>query len=135
MDVRTFEGPEAIELIVKRTDPASWRVTVSFSTQYNPLRTNDLLILASSASESSSTVASSRGSGLRPSKCGARSIADQVRADGREQLLPAMNPVERRIVHLRPRSDPDVTTESQGDGFFKRVAIVPRPHAGDDREP
>lgn len=57
----------------------------------------------------------------------AREIADRVRSDGREQLLPAMSPVERRIVHLALQDDADVTTESRGDGFFKRVAIIPRP--------
>lgn len=57
----------------------------------------------------------------------AREIADRVRRDGREQLLPAMSPVERRIVHLALQDDADVTTESRGDGFFKRVAIIRRP--------
>ena len=57
----------------------------------------------------------------------ARELADQVRANGREQLLPAMTPIERRIVHLTLQEDAEVTTESRGDGFYKRVAIMPRP--------
>lgn len=57
----------------------------------------------------------------------ARELADLVRANGREQLLPAMTPIERRIVHLTLQEDADVTTESRGDGFYKRVAIVTRP--------
>jgi spoIIIJ-associated protein len=56
----------------------------------------------------------------------AREVADRVRRDGREQLLPAMTPIERRIVHLALADDADVATESRGDGFYKRVAIVPR---------
>jgi len=56
----------------------------------------------------------------------ARELADRVRRDGREQLLPAMTPIERRIVHLALEADSDVTTESRGDGFYKRVAIKPR---------
>ena len=56
----------------------------------------------------------------------ARSLAERVRRDGREQLLPAMSPIERRIVHLTLQDDADVTTESRGDGFYKRVAIKPR---------
>jgi spoIIIJ-associated protein len=56
----------------------------------------------------------------------ARATADRVRRDGREQLLPAMSPIERRIVHLALQDDADVTTESRGDGFYKRVAIKPR---------
>lgn len=57
----------------------------------------------------------------------AKRLADQVRRDGREQLLPAMTPIERRIVHLALRDDAEVTTESRGEGFFKRVAIIRRP--------
>lgn len=56
----------------------------------------------------------------------AREIADRVRSDGREHVLPAMSPIERRIVHMALREDADVTTESRGEGFFKRVAIVKR---------
>jgi len=56
----------------------------------------------------------------------ARAIADQVRADGEEQMLPAMNPMERRIVHVTLQDDAEVETESRGEGFYKRVAIIPR---------
>lgn len=57
----------------------------------------------------------------------AREAADRVRRDGVEQLLPAMSPIERRIVHVALQDDADVTTESRGEGFYKRVAIVRRP--------
>ncbi|MFL6247468.1 MAG: protein jag [Thermoanaerobaculia bacterium] len=56
----------------------------------------------------------------------ARDVADRVRRGGREELLPPMSPIERRIVHIALRDDADVTTESRGDGFYKRVAIVRR---------
>src|SRR5438067_11656853 len=56
----------------------------------------------------------------------ARDAAERVRSDGREQLLPAMTPIERRIVHMALQDDADVTTESRGEGFYKRVAIVRR---------
>lgn len=56
----------------------------------------------------------------------ARELAEVVRQEGREQLLPAMSPVERRIVHLSLQDDEDVATESRGEGFYKRVAIIPR---------
>ena len=65
----------------------------------------------------------------------ARTVADRVRRNGREELLPAMAPAERRIVHMALRDDEVVTTESRGDGFFKRVAVIlrseaqPRPEA------
>jgi len=54
-------------------------------------------------------------------------VADRVRQSGKEELLPPMSPIERRIVHIALREDADVTTDSRGDGFFKRVAIIPRP--------
>ncbi|HYM59826.1 MAG TPA: R3H domain-containing nucleic acid-binding protein [Thermoanaerobaculia bacterium] len=56
----------------------------------------------------------------------ARELADIVRRDRQEQLLPAMSPIERRIVHLALQDDEDVATESRGEGFFKRVALMPR---------
>jgi spoIIIJ-associated protein len=59
----------------------------------------------------------------------AREVADRVRKGGREELLPAMTPIERRIVHIALRDDADVTTESRGDGFYKRVAIILRSEA------
>jgi predicted RNA-binding protein Jag len=57
----------------------------------------------------------------------AREVADRVRREGREELLPAMSPVERRIIHLALQDDAEVATESRGDGFYKRVAIILRP--------
>ena len=59
----------------------------------------------------------------------AREVADRVRKGGREELLPAMTPIERRIVHIALRDDADVTTESRGEGFYKRVAVVLRSEA------
>ena len=56
----------------------------------------------------------------------AREAAARVRSEGGEFLLPAMSPVERRLVHLALEDDEEVTTESRGDGFYKRVAVVRR---------
>jgi spoIIIJ-associated protein len=61
----------------------------------------------------------------------AREMADRVRRDGREQLLPSMTPIERRIVHLALEGDSDVTTESRGEGFYKRVAVILRSQAAE----
>lgn len=63
----------------------------------------------------------------------AREAAERVRANGREELLPTMTPIERRIVHLALQEDAEVTTESRGDGFYKRVAIILRP-AGEAKQ-
>jgi len=65
----------------------------------------------------------------------AREVADRVRKGGREELLPSMSPIERRIVHIALRDDADVTTESRGEGFFKRVAIILRPAGEAAEEP
>jgi predicted RNA-binding protein Jag len=56
----------------------------------------------------------------------AREVADRVRRDRREELLPAMSPIERRIIHLALQDDAEVATESRGDGFYKRVAVILR---------
>jgi spoIIIJ-associated protein len=61
----------------------------------------------------------------------AREMADRVRRDGREQLLPSMTPIERRIVHLALQDDSEVTTESRGEGFHKRVAVILRSQAAE----
>lgn len=65
----------------------------------------------------------------------AKEVADRVKKGGREELLPAMTPIERRIVHLALRDDEVVTTESRGDGFYKRVAIIIRPAGASQQEP
>lgn len=65
----------------------------------------------------------------------AREVADRVRSAGREELLPAMTPIERRIVHIALRDDADVTTESRGEGFYKRVAVILRRDAAEPPAP
>lgn len=56
-------------------------------------------------------------------------VAERVTRAGREELLPPMSPIERRIVHLALRDHEEVTTESRGDGFYKRVAVILRGEA------
>lgn len=51
--------------------------------------------------------------------------ADDVRSEGDDVLLRPMNPADRRVVHLALADDPDVETESTGEGFMKRLRIVP----------
>lgn len=53
----------------------------------------------------------------------ARRTADAVRQGGRPIVLEPMNPTERRVVHLTLAEEPDVTTESEGEGYFKQVAV------------
>jgi spoIIIJ-associated protein len=49
--------------------------------------------------------------------------AEEVRRTRRSQLLPPLPPAERRLVHLALAEDPDVETESEGEGFLKRVTV------------
>jgi spoIIIJ-associated protein len=55
----------------------------------------------------------------------AQRVASDVAHEGRSRLLESMAPDERRIVHLTLADDPDVDTESQGNGYYKRVKIFP----------
>ncbi len=50
-------------------------------------------------------------------------VAAEVRRDGTSQSLEPMSPADRRLVHLALADDPDVETESEGQGFFKRIRI------------
>ncbi len=53
----------------------------------------------------------------------AHQSAEQVRRTRRSQFLPPLAPWERRLVHLALSEDPDVETESEGEGFLKRVEV------------
>ena len=53
----------------------------------------------------------------------ARRVAEEVAERGGTRTLRPMNPADRRIVHMALADDPDVETESQGSGYFKRVNI------------
>lgn len=53
-------------------------------------------------------------------------LAERVKATGRMMALEPMPPDERRIVHLTLRDDPEVVTESVGEGEARKVVISPR---------
>ena len=53
--------------------------------------------------------------------------AEKVKKMKEPQKLRPMDPYERRLVHIALKDDPDVETESEGEGFEKRVVIHPRP--------
>jgi len=61
--------------------------------------------------------------------------AEKARARGEECLLSPLNPYERRLVHLALAELGGVETRSVGDGFLKRIAIVPLAKPGAGREP
>ncbi|MGH9464462.1 MAG: R3H domain-containing nucleic acid-binding protein, partial [Thermoanaerobaculia bacterium] len=55
----------------------------------------------------------------------AQRAAAKVRERGRPWHLEPMAPHERRIVHLALADDPEIETESVGEGYLKRVRIKP----------
>jgi spoIIIJ-associated protein len=56
----------------------------------------------------------------------AERIGRQVARSRRPIVLEPMPPNERRIVHLTLRSNPEVSTESTGEGSLRRVTVHPR---------
>ncbi len=55
----------------------------------------------------------------------ARSVASAVAKTTKSRLLEAMNPYERRIIHMTLQKDARVFTRSEGNGTFKRVRVIP----------
>ncbi len=46
-----------------------------------------------------------------------------VKEDGKTQVIPSLNPSERRIVHVALQDDPEIRSRSVGEGLFKKVLI------------
>ena len=53
----------------------------------------------------------------------ARDAAMEVKRWGEPVKLPEMNAHDRRIIHVTLKDDPEVTTESIGDGAMKKVVV------------
>jgi spoIIIJ-associated protein len=56
----------------------------------------------------------------------AERVAKQVSRSGRAVQLEPMPPNERRVVHMTLRGNPEVTTESSGEGHERRITVMPR---------
>lgn len=56
----------------------------------------------------------------------ALSYAAQVVSTGQPIVMPPLPPSERRVVHLALQDNPDVVSESEGEGNFRRVVIKPK---------
>jgi spoIIIJ-associated protein len=57
----------------------------------------------------------------------AQQVGRDVAESGKQELLEPMNPYERRIVHMTINQIQGITSESQGEGFLKRVKVFPVP--------
>jgi spoIIIJ-associated protein len=55
----------------------------------------------------------------------ARRSAEKAKARGEECVLSPLNPYERRLVHIALAEIGGVETRSIGDGFLKKIVIVP----------
>jgi spoIIIJ-associated protein len=60
---------------------------------------------------------------LEDLKVKAVELAAQVKEDGKTQVLPALNPSERRAIHMILQEDKDIRSRSVGDGLFKKILI------------
>jgi len=61
----------------------------------------------------------------RRQELGARALklAEEVRQSGRTKSIPALNPAERRIVHMTLQDDSSIRSRSVGEGHFKKILI------------
>lgn len=50
-------------------------------------------------------------------------LAVEVRETGKTQAIPALNPAERRVVHMILQEDKTIRSRSVGDGLFKKILI------------
>jgi spoIIIJ-associated protein len=65
----------------------------------------------------------------------ARRLAEQVKTRRIPFTLEPMPAIERRIIHLTLANDPDVTTQSTGEGEARKVVISPKNTARSYRRP
>lgn len=52
-------------------------------------------------------------------------LAAEVKETGRTRTIPALNPAERRIIHMTLQDDTTIRSRSVGEGLFKKVLIYP----------
>jgi len=50
-------------------------------------------------------------------------LAQEVKETGKTHSIPALNPAERRIVHMVLQEDTTIRSRSVGDGLFKKILI------------
>lgn len=53
----------------------------------------------------------------------ALSAADQARSTGQEVVMPPMGSYDRRLIHMALGSEPDIATESIGEGRNRRLVV------------
>lgn len=53
-------------------------------------------------------------------------MAQKVKKTGKPVVVGQMNPHDRRIVHVALKGHPGVRTQSKGDGFIRKIIILPQ---------
>ncbi len=53
-------------------------------------------------------------------------LADKAKRTGAPVALEPMDPAERRMIHLALQEDPDIMTESEGEGSYRHIVILPK---------
>ena len=53
-------------------------------------------------------------------------LADKAKRTGAPVALEPMEPAERRMIHLALQEDPDIVTESEGEGSYRHIVILPK---------
>ena len=61
-------------------------------------------------------------------------LAKEVKETGKTRTIPAINPAERRMVHMALQDDTEIRSRSVGEGLFKKVLIY-LPGKGRRRSP
>lgn len=53
----------------------------------------------------------------------AAELAENVKSDGKTQVIAALSPSERRVIHMSLQEDKEIRSRSVGDGLFKKILI------------
>jgi len=61
-------------------------------------------------------------------------MGEKAKKTGKPVMTNPMNPHERRIVHLALKGDRGVQTKSKGDGFYKKILILPYKEKADEKQ-
>lgn len=58
----------------------------------------------------------------------ARRLAQRVKEKGQPASAGIMNAQDRRVIHLALKEDPEVRTQSKGEGYLRKLVIYPKRH-------
>jgi spoIIIJ-associated protein len=61
-------------------------------------------------------------------------MSEQAKRTGKTATINAINPHDRRIIHLTLKGDPHVQTKSDGEGLLKKVHIIPNRKKANEKQ-